>query len=432
MPDQRVSELPAATSVADSDLVHIVVADDGTTTGIGDGTGFSNYSMTGAAFKAYPWTWTGQHIFTAPPVGTGVSQGSVYINPASANANEVLFGVALAGASRFTVDEDGDVSIPGRFDIKAGNLQLTSGGNYAIWYNAGFISGSYFGHISNGSPGRHRVMMGTGAWTQVGLVAHLDQDDVLIKRDVDGDAGTYNVAGAALAIQLDVTNALADTTNFLEMQNAAGTPLAKFDKDGDLFCKQVAAGDGGVTNYLGVGTDGTLTLYGTARKTKHVVISNADLGKGATGASEAIVGKYTVWEFGLNDDAVMDLEVPPDWASGTDILVSIHWQINEAYAAANGEVQWEVTWAATPHDETEALDGPTHTGTLDGGDQDIPAVARHLTYTDIGTISGASLSAEDAIGLTLKRVALDGGTDPTAEPGVVHLELAYTVDSFGE
>ena len=194
----------------------------------------------------------------------------------------------------------------------------------------------------------------------------------------------------------------------------------------------VKIGDSAETNYVGVATDGTLTLYGTSRKAKHEVIANAALGKGATAPTEVVVGNYTVWEFGLNDDAVLDWEVLSDWAPGTDVEVHIHWQINEAYAAASGEVQWQATWSACPHDETEALDSPTHTGTLDSGDQNIPTNARELAFTNIGTIPGASLSAEDSIGLILKRVALDAGTDPTAEPGVLFLEFHYTVDKFGE
>ena len=514
-------------------------------------------------------TSTAQQTFTALPTGTTVDLGPVYINPASANANETLFGVALAGAERLRLDDGGDLAVANSVSISGGNLSLTTTGGFGYLQNR-FASGMYIGR-AGGAPGHVRVFMGYGALSQETLSAHLDQDGLTVRRDVDGDAGTYNEAGSVLTLQRDVTNVGTEAGNFLENQNAGGTVLSRFDKDGELvlgetvriygsggilFVRNVAdsaykdvgclyltgysgvlsnlmrsrtdtadfqiyhrdqdsdaavnalrirgaaayasaatnkvgglldiyagsgdgaggqtaahggdlqlhggaaasdlassnggdviiyggangssgndgsvkLGDSAETNYVGVATDGTLTLYGTARKTQHIVISNADLGKGATGATQVIVGKYVVWEFGLNDDAVTDWEVPPDWASGTDIVVSVHWQVNEAYAADSGEVQWEVTWAATPHTATEALDGPTHTGTLDSGDQNIPATARHLTATDVGTISGASLSVEDALGLTLKRVALDGGNDPTAEPGVVHIEMAYTVDSFG-
>ncbi len=50
----------------------------------------------------------GNLTITGTPQTTAVSGGSLYINPASADADEVLFGVALGGNARFSVDEDGD------------------------------------------------------------------------------------------------------------------------------------------------------------------------------------------------------------------------------------------------------------------------------------------------------------------------------------
>ena len=75
------------------------------------------------------------------------------------------------------------------------------------------------------------VRGGLGQAAQVALAANLDQDDWLIKRDVDG-ASTYSEAGALLALQRDVTNVTSEDGNFLECQNAAGAALAKIDKTG--------------------------------------------------------------------------------------------------------------------------------------------------------------------------------------------------------
>lgn len=75
------------------------------------------------------------------------------------------------------------------------------------------------------------VVGGLGNQGQVALGAHLDQDDWLIKRDVDG-ASTYSEAGALLALQRDVTNVTSEDGNFLECQNAAGTALGSINADG--------------------------------------------------------------------------------------------------------------------------------------------------------------------------------------------------------
>jgi len=61
----------------------------------------------------------GMLTLTGDPTGATVGTGSLYINPASSDANETLFGVALGGSERFRVDEDGDTSV-------SGDLVLTS------------------------------------------------------------------------------------------------------------------------------------------------------------------------------------------------------------------------------------------------------------------------------------------------------------------
>jgi len=57
---------------------------------------------------------------SAVPSGTGVAQGSLYINPATATADYTLFGVAVNGAEKLKLDEDGDLSIAGDFTTTTG------------------------------------------------------------------------------------------------------------------------------------------------------------------------------------------------------------------------------------------------------------------------------------------------------------------------
>lgn len=191
-------------------------------------------------------------------------------------------------------------------------------------------------------------------------------------------------------------------------------------------------GDGGTTNYTQIAADGTITMVGTARVTRRIVLGNAALGKGAVAPAEVVIGNFESWEFDIGDNAVLDLELPPDYSAGTDLTVNVHWYINEAYATNTGEVRWQVAWSALPHGGTEAIDAPTHTGTVDTGDINIPATAKYFTNNDVGTISGASLSVGDSVGLKLSRIALVGGNNPTADPAAVHLEVIYTSNSLGE
>jgi hypothetical protein len=73
-------------------------------------------SSTGATTGVVPVTdANGNLIITGSPVGSGINQGSFFINPGTGvvSANETLFGVAVNGASRFGVDAEGDTSIAG-------------------------------------------------------------------------------------------------------------------------------------------------------------------------------------------------------------------------------------------------------------------------------------------------------------------------------
>ncbi len=524
------------------------------------------------------YTWTARQTFTAVPTGTAFGDASVIINPASSPANGLLLQLGVADATKFKVDEDGDVTATGNglftgaLSARSNNFKMTSTGNYMELLYTNSSSGLVL-YSAGTTPGRYRVTAGLGALGTITLGANLDQYDVTIDRNVDGNGSTWSEDGANLFLSRSISDVSAESGNYIKADSvfrvdgsgeiilnelvrlkegssgwlrvrnladgafvnvqasimratgghrsstykseqaigaafaiggetrstddaagaltitaasartsataqkvggalnliggtgdgaggqedadggnvvvtggAAASDLANSD-GGDVLVGGGANGSSGAdgavkigdgateTNFVQVATDGTMTFEGTARKTKHIIITNADLGKGASGASEAIVDNYTAWEFGINDDAVVSWELPADWATGTDITIFLHWQINEAYALNNGEVQWQVDWSACPHDETEALDAPTHSGTLDGGDQNIPATTRYLTHTEVGTISGASLSDEDALGFTITRITPDTGApgvNPAAEPGVIHFEIHYVCDRIGE
>ena len=189
---------------------------------------------------------------------------------------------------------------------------------------------------------------------------------------------------------------------------------------------------GDATNYTEIKTDGEINLHGTARVYKKKIIPVQDLSVGGTAPDQAILGNVLGYSYDINDDSVFSTELPNDWCSGTDVVISCDWYINEAYAAANGEVRWQAAWSALPHDSTEAVDAPTHSGSDNSGDINIPATAKYLTETAVETIPAASLSAGDEIGITFKRVALGDGANPTADPVVVNIYLKYTSDRLGE
>lgn len=84
--------------------------------------GFDTSSV-GATTGVVPVTdANGNLIITGAPIGSGVNQGSMYINPATGvvAANEMLFGVAVSGVSKFYVDAEGDSGFAGNIDANNG------------------------------------------------------------------------------------------------------------------------------------------------------------------------------------------------------------------------------------------------------------------------------------------------------------------------
>ena len=192
----------------------------------------------------------------------------------------------------------------------------------------------------------------------------------------------------------------------------------------------LAAGDISGVNYVMIAADGELTLHGTARVTKEIVIGAAELGNGTVPPTATLVGNYLTQAFTKGDDAVISIHVPPDWTAATALNISVDWATDEGYADNNSEIRWNIIWSALAHGGTEALDFSETT--IDGGDVQIPANAKSVTRTSIGAIAGGSVAAGDEIGLRLKWVAIVDGYELAAkEPLVTHLVIEYTADKLG-
>jgi hypothetical protein len=213
---------------------------------------------------------------------------------------------------------------------------------------------------------------------------------------------------------------------------AAGDMLAStYDSDGDDDVDAAAGGTGidssGATGIPHV-SSGT---WSVEKPKRSYIFEGYALESGTTPPDSGTLGNYEFFLYDIGDDSVFNIPTPPGWEVGTDFTLRIRWAIDEAYATGSGEVQWRADWSATPNDESEALDSPTHSGQVDSGDQDIPATAKTLKQTDI-TIPGTNIAADDELGITLSRIAIGDGSDPTADPGIISVALVYTSDELGE
>jgi len=233
-----------------------------------------------------------------------------------------------------------------------------------------------------------------------------------------------NYASFLFARDLAAANTDCAVAYFLQDNAGDDQPVVEIKQDGSGAC--LAAGDG--TNYITVASDGTVSLVGTARVTHEIELQAVDFNPGASGPTSALHGAYPSYEFTIGDDIYTVFEIPDDWDSSTAVTVSVYWAINEAYATNSGEVQWSAPWTAVAVGED--ITSPTHTGTIDFGDVDIPAATNVLVKTS-GTIVAASLAAGDLVSLHVSRVALDDGANPTAEPYIVRIEIEYTANLLG-
>ncbi len=103
------------------------------------------------AFTSVP---NGQVLFTGAPTGTGIDEGTLYINPPSAGSNNVLIGIAVNGTERVRIDSEGDVQIVGAFSSTAtggindfagalvvdGNTTLGDASSDTVTFNANIAS----------------------------------------------------------------------------------------------------------------------------------------------------------------------------------------------------------------------------------------------------------------------------------------------------
>ena len=191
--------------------------------------------------------------------------------------------------------------------------------------------------------------------------------------------------------------------------------------------KGVAAASAGQIYIADGAGSGAWTAVTLGAQAEHISIQNANFGSGATAPTQTNVGNYNGWSFGINDDSIFNLELPHNLDSAEDIEVHISWVVNEAFATNSGEVNWQIDWSLTPWDGTEAIDAPTHTGTVTSGDVNIPTTAYHIEHT-IMTIAAANVADLDTLGVTLSRIALVGGTNPTAEPVIIAAHVEYVTN----
>lgn len=183
-------------------------------------------------------------------------------------------------------------------------------------------------------------------------------------------------------------------------------------------------------DYLEVSATGQVTLHGDARVVQHLNLPLFGIGLGANAPTATRLGNTFGYAFTVGDDGYTSMELPADWDSTTALSFAMHVYTN----ATTGNIRFKADWTAVAENVDEAVDAPTHSGTMTGNDLAVSTTAKGMQEYTLGTIAAASLSADDQILLKIERIARSGGSDPGggAEPVVMTVECEYTVNLLGE
>jgi len=406
-------------------------------TDAGEGVTGEDYSyVTALGYKSGENLTTGSYnVFVGYYSGqsTTSGQGNVFIGRQCGQGQTTASNLLMIENS----SDDTTPLIYGEFD----NDLVKIHGDLAIYTGKGII------HDDNVTDGY--VLRANGTRYIPGTLALSDLTDCSGYAAPGLTFTTANAAGSAeTLIRTDASLAIFDATTpeDVDLTGAVGSAAFAARRDHEhaldvavaptwtaahTFTGTAQVGDG-ASSYSEFDGDGWLTLAGDARIRQHIEFTPGAWQDGGTAPTATQTGDYPGEAFTIGDSSVVVFQVPEGADLSEDINVHLRWYCSEAYATNSGEIQWKCAFSAIPYDDTEAVDGAGYTGDLDPGDDDLPATAKFLTTTTLGTLTGSSLALGDIVALEFSRVAIDGGNNPTAgEPVAVLLTVEYWMDQLG-
>lgn len=163
----------------------------------------------------------GNLVITGAPQGSGVGQGSIYINPDTGvvAANETLLGVAVSGVAKFTIDGEGDTTILGDAAINGGDF--TSSSTSFAFLNTNVTTLAMAGaattlHINN-TPVTSAINIGgttQDGTNTVSIATNATSPDSVSIGNINGTSAVSIIGGTAWSI---AGNGLMTTSNDLEV-----------------------------------------------------------------------------------------------------------------------------------------------------------------------------------------------------------------------
>lgn len=273
-PRKRITSAPYALQAGDSDLLDSLDTDN-------DGCTAACVPVTDA---------NGNIVFTGDPQGNAVSQGVMYINPASADADEIVFGLAVGGVSRFTIDEDGDTTVVGALSVN-GNTTLGDAATDTVTFTADVAS-----NILPDQDDTHTLGASASRWADL----YLGPNSLHI--GTDGDEGIIGFDTTSNYIEFDTNGDATEEARF-EQNGATQGVLHLYDGTsaystlvGDLYNSTAAISTPGVFNAqnAGVFSNNGLTLALTRNTDPVVYINDTTFASGDIGANADETGLLNI------------------------------------------------------------------------------------------------------------------------------------------
>jgi len=189
-------------------------------------------------------------------------------------------------------------------------------------------------------------------------------------------------------------------------------------------------GDGGTTNYASLSAVGQLTLVGTARVWKEIIIGAGSFHKGSSAPIDGYInGVVHTLDFNSNDTAQhghYNMLVSSDFAVGTEISVEVDWYFDDI--EADHYTTWEIQYLSL----TDGEDPATATTTI----YQKSVISTGNNDKQIHTIFGTGITgavADDTLSIRLSRdTDATNDTDDLAQDArLLAVHLHYMADKLG-
>ena len=178
---------------------------------------------------------------------------------------------------------------------------------------------------------------------------------------------------------------------------------------------------GAPTNYANFGSDGSLTLVGTARETKTIWIP-AQAFQNVSGAAQGLVGIAGVWQLSdaASDSLTSTFYIPNGYVEGTNMTVKIHW----SSAQITNTATFDGAWLPVVAGEDTSAAGNLFTQEDDAAS----GTADYLNITEGFAITNGTIDKGDQVILNILRLGSDGNDDLTDDVDFQGVAITYTAD----